>query len=354
LNDCPENTCDGTRTDLVTEDENVVGYVTIKNKLNWEVSVEIVTFEGNIPDRGWWMRGFVFTIGSKRVVRDFPFGNEQSRWFETISFTDAFPGSSIRCGDDIDVLLVVQVTNDKRNNNAPRSLAYTTLATSKRSFELPPGAEGRTTQISLCCECTIRTQTQNDWGNLCTLSRTSESARIRDVVCRRDEFWGWSGNWCFPNGLQIGCTSGHTATFNSPEALANYLDDESTPAVLTQSWVNPPTRSLGGLAGELAGLALNLKLDQCDADWSTSCNTLSSLHVCRHPTNSGRTQCQPFWGQTVEQIFAQANSVLGGCSTGNVSQLFECVRYINRAFVDGKRLWEAPDFVANAGCPGSS
>jgi len=339
---------------LITEDGTVVGFAVIKNKLNWEVSVEIVTFEGNVPDRGWWMKGFVFTVGSKRTVRDFPFGNEQSRWFEIISFADAFPGSSVSCGDDIDVLLVVQVTNDKRNNNGARSLAYLTLAgPSKKSFQLPPGAETRTTEVNLCCECTIRTQTQNDWGNLCTLQplRTADSARIREVVCRRDEFWTWSSAWCFPNGIQVGCSSGFTATWTSPSALATYLDDESTAAVLSQNWVNPPNRALGGLAGETAGLALNLKLDECDAEWSTSCSTLRSLHVCRHPNSSGRTQCQPFWGQTVGQIFAQANSVLGGCSSGNVAQLFECVRYINRAFVDGKRLWEAPDFVANGDCP---
>jgi len=354
LNDCPENTCTGVRKDLLTEDGHVVGFATIKNKLNWEVSVEIVTYEGNIPDRGWWMKGFVFTVGSKRTVRDFPFGNEQSRWFEVISFTDAFPGQTIRCGDDIDVLLVVSVTNDKRNNNAPASLAYLTLAgSSKKSFQLPPGAETRTTELNLCCECTIRTQTQNDWGNLCTLNngRTTDSARIREVVCRRDEFWEFASSWCFADGITIGCSAGFTAAWTNPNALATYLADEATAAVLSQNWVNPPNRALGSLAGETAGLALNIKLDECDADWSTSCTTLRSLHVCRHPNDSGRTQCQPFWGQTVGQIFAEANAVLGGCDEGNVSELFECVRYINRAFVDGKRLWEAPDFVANGQCP---
>jgi hypothetical protein len=356
MNDCPEDVCPGVTKDLVTEGGDVVGFAHFTNKLNGEVSVEFETFEGLVPDRGWWMKGFVFTVGSKRTVRDFAFGNEQSRWFETISFNDAFPGQTVRCGDNIDVLLVVQVTNDKRNNNAPRSLAYLTLGASKRSFELPPGAETRTTEVNICCECKMRTQTQNDWGNLCTLQpgkRTSDSARIREAVCRRDEFWTFASAWCFPNGIQVGCSSGFTATFTDANALAAYLDDESTPAVLSQNWVNPPTRSLGGLAGETAGLALNLKLDECDADWSTSCNNLRGLTVCRHPTNSGRTQCQPFWGLTVGQIFDQANSVLGGCSQGNVAELFECVRYINRAFVDGKALWEAPDFVANAGCASS-
>jgi hypothetical protein len=354
MNNCPENTCPGVRKDLLTEGGDVVGFAVIRNKLNWEVSVEITTFEGNIPDRGWWMKGFVFTVGSKRTVRDFPFGNEQSRWFEVISFNDAFPGESISCGDDIDVLLVVSVTNDKRNNNAPNSLAYLTLTgPNKKSFQLPPGAETRTTNVPLCCECTIRTQTQNDWGNLCTLNnkRTADSARIREAVCRRDEFWNFASAWCFNGGIQVGCTGGFTATWTTPANLAVYLADEATPAVLTQNWVNAPQRALGGLAGETAGLALNIKLDECDAEWSTSCTTLRSLHVCRHPTSAGRDQCQPFWGQTVGQIFAQANSVLGGCSSGNPAQLFECVRYINRAFVDGKRLWEAPDFVANADCP---
>jgi hypothetical protein len=243
------------------------------------------------------MRGFIFTVGSKRTVRDFAFGNEQSRWFETISFNDAFPGQTVNCGDAVDALVVVQVTNDKRNNGAPRQLTYLTLTgPSKKSFELPEGHETRTIRVEICCECTIRTQTQNDWGNLCTLNnkKTADSARIREAVCRRDEFWTFASAWCFPNGIQVGCSGGFTATWTDAQALAAYLDDESTAAVLTQSSVNAPSRSLGGLAGETAGLALNIKLDECDAEWSTSCNTLSSLSVCRHPTSSSRTQCQPF------------------------------------------------------------
>jgi len=257
----------------------------------------------------------------------------------------------IPCGATITYFATALVTNDKRHNNGAKFHVYPRHeGPLKKSFALPPNIHDYELQYTLCCECTIRSQTQNDFGNLCNApARTSDSARVRQIACYENSFWTWAADWCFVGGLTIGCTSGHTATWTSPVTLATYLDDESTPAVLTQNWVDPPLRALGGLAGETAGLALNLKFDECDAEWSTSCNNLRDLTVCRHPT-SIHNDCQPFWGSTIGQIFNTANSVLGGCSSGNVNQLRDCVRYINRAFVDGKRAFENPDFIANGGC----
>jgi hypothetical protein len=203
----------------------------------------------------------------------------------------------------------------------------------------------------LCCECTMRTQTQNDFGNICHLQpeRTTENARVREIACYTDEFWTWSSSWCFPNGITVGCTAGNTVTWTSPASLQGYLADETSPHVLAQDYVDPPRRTVGYLAAELAGLALNIQLDECDADWSSSCSHLRDLTVCQHP-NSVHPECEPYWGSTIGEIFAQANSVVGGCTTGDVQQLFQCVRYINRAFVDGKRFWESPDFLAHSTC----
>jgi len=355
INSCPEETCPGVRYDLATENGVVVGYVTLKNKLNWEVSMEVITFEGSVPNRGWWITGLVFTIGSKRTVKEFAFGNEKTRWFEVISFKDAFPLDTIPCGGSVSVLVVVEVTNDKRNTNRVKQNAYIgnpCEAPSKRTFPLPPDVDCYRVDYDICCECTIRTQSQNDWGNLCTLlpQRTFNNERIRDAVCTRDHIWFSTESWCFNEGLQVGCDGGYSLTFTSPFALANYLADETTPRVLTQNYVDPPHASLGGLAAETASLQLNLKLDECSADWSSSCTLLRTLAVSQHPNNPSRTQCEPFWGLTVGEIFDQANAVLGGCTQGNAAELYTCVRYINRQFVDGKRLWQNPDFDATGSC----
>lgn len=49
--------------------------------------------------------------------------------------------------------------------------------------------------------------------------------------------------------------------------------------VLTQSYVNPVT-TLGQLVAEAATLTLNARFDECDADWSSSCQQMSDVKVC--------------------------------------------------------------------------
>jgi len=300
------------------------------------------------------MLGLNIQIGSRRVVKDWSRSTAQSRWFSTIDLDAATSGAAV-CDGTVDVIVAVLATNDKRNNNGATVRAYPVNAPSKRSFTLPPNIQDFAITYDICCECTIRSQTQNDFGNICyaqpTPSRTSDSPRIREIACYTNDFWTWSSSWCFPSGLIVGCSSGFTVTYSNPTAVATSWADETTARVLTQNFVNPTRGQVGLLAAETAALTLNTKLDECDAEWSTSCTHLADYHVCEHPS-SIHNDCQPWWGQTVSAILAQANSVLGGCQAGDANALATCVRYINRAFVDGKRLWEAPDFLL-AGCQSS-
>jgi len=143
----------------------------------------------------------------------------------------------------------------------------------------------------------------------------------------------------------VGCTAGFTSTWTNPTAVATGWADETTARILDQNYVNPTKGQVGLLAAETAALTLNTKLDDCDSDWSTSCTHLEDYFVCEHP-NSVHPECMPWWGQTVSSILAEANRVVGGCDLNEVDpqDMAVCVRYINRAFVDGKRLWEAADF----------
>jgi len=299
------------------------------------------------------MRGLHIELGSERIVRDFVRGAEQNRWFETAEMHLTYPRNNpLHCGAPVTFFAAAEVTNDRADHNPHLIIVYPVPRGGpvpvKRNFPLPPNWQQYDQTYTICCECTIRTQTQEDYSNLCSApvhSRTFQSARERAISCYRDNFWTWSQAWCFPNGITVGCSTGYTAQWTTVQALTSYFPDETTPAVLTRNWVNPPNRALGYLAAESAALTLNIRFDTCDADFSSSCGRLENLNVCKHPTNpQGTPQCNGFHGRTVGSILAQANSVLGGCSTGDANALFTCVQYINRAFVDGKRLWEALDF----------
>ncbi len=57
----------------------------------------------------------------------------------------------------------------------------------------------------------------------------------------------------------IGHAGGFTATWNSSQAVADFLPDGSTPGVLDQDYVDPITTSAGVLASPILGLRLNVE-----------------------------------------------------------------------------------------------
>jgi len=295
------------------------------------------------------MRGIHIEIGSERIVRDFVYGAEQNRWFEAAEMHLAFPRNNpLDCGSQVTFFAAAEVTNDRADHTPNLIIVYPFLSSPvKRNFPLPPNWQSYDLNYTLCCECTIRTQTQEDYSNLCAapVHRTFQSARERAISCYRDDFWTFSQAWCFPNGITVGCSAGYTAQWTTVQALTAYFPDESTPHVLTKSWINAPNRALGYLAAECAALQLNIQFDLCDVDFASSCHNLEDVYVCKHPTNpQGTPECNGFHGMTVGAILALADNVLGGCTAGDPNAMYICVQYINRAFVDGKRLWEALDF----------
>ncbi len=107
-----------------------------------------------------------------------------------------------------------------------------------------------------------------------------------------------------------------------------------SPGALTSNYVNPTNRiEAGSFAGEVAALALNLRFDDCDADWSTSCIELRQVRVCHS------NPCKTWEGWTVGEIFDLGNNVLGGCTPmSQINKLDGCIQFINNAFRGGAEL----------------
>ncbi len=129
----------------------------------------------------------------------------------------------------------------------------------------------------------------------------------------------------YPGGsVSIGGT--RSLTFTSAAAIQSFLPQGGTPASLTKSATNPTSSSAGNLAAQV--LALRLAVDFSAAGKTKT--GLGSLVMI-----SG-----PFAGQTVIQILAVANAVLGGQTSAlpsgmAVSTLNGIVESLNLNFHEG-------------------
>ena len=123
--------------------------------------------------------------------------------------------------------------------------------------------------------------------------------------------------------VQIGGTK--YAKFTSAKAIQNYLPAGGTPGRLAATVTNPLTTAAGVLAGQVLALKLNV-------DFSNKAITQAGLASLR--VKAGL----PLAGQTVTQVLAVANAVLGGAalpSGVSLSQLNELVDGINNNFDNG-------------------
>lgn len=129
----------------------------------------------------------------------------------------------------------------------------------------------------------------------------------------------------FPYGLVIGCTTGYTITLTNSNAVLDFLPQGGTPAGLTQSYIDPTV--LGNvLAGQVAALTLSVGFDNYYADFGAAPGHLSDLVITTGD----------FAGMTVAQVLAEANKVLGGCSSSyTAAQLNAAVTSINENFDNG-------------------
>lgn len=164
----------------------------------------------------------------------------------------------------------------------------------------------------------FRTQSQGGWGTYCHGDNPG---------CYRDDWFDVN----FPNGVTVGCTNGFTVHFTSSAAVRDFIPHGGKPAVLTQNHVDPTEKiDSGVLASQVLALALSLGFDAGDPDFGGGPDMLADQVIC----NTG-TACD---GMTVQQLFDEANIVLGGCTgTAGISpgELNTCLTMVNENFTDG-------------------
>lgn len=128
----------------------------------------------------------------------------------------------------------------------------------------------------------------------------------------------------FPNGVTVGCATGFTMVMNSAAAVQAYLPSGSTPAVLTQNYVDAGPNTI--LGGQLLTLALSIGFDLYDADFGAGQQHLGDMVIANGD----------FAGKTVAEFLAIANDVFGGCSTDYTpDQLNEAATAINENYDNG-------------------
>ncbi|HSH66503.1 MAG TPA: hypothetical protein VLB84_12110 [Bacteroidia bacterium] len=169
----------------------------------------------------------------------------------------------------------------------------------------------------------FRTQTQGGWG--------APAHGNNPGKYMQTNFAG-----AFPNGLTVGCNN--TLTLTSAQAVTDYLPAGGTPAVLKTSYTNPTTLK-NNLASQLVTLTLSVQFDLYDPNFSSSSIQLGDLVIA-----SGT-----FKGMSIKDFLAEANKVLGGCSSSyTAAQVSDALTSINENFDDGTKnggFLECPDKI---------
>lgn len=165
-------------------------------------------------------------------------------------------------------------------------------------------------------------------------SSASQTITVNEIACKYTTVtqggWGANcsgGNWgCyldrnfaanFPTGLTVGSVAnGKYVSLTSASAIHAFLPTGGTPSALTKAWTNPTKKTLPNtLVGQAVTLTLNVKF------FPNSAN-LVVLHGS-------------FAGQTVNQMLAIANAVLGGSNAYSASSVNDVLNSININFDNG-------------------
>lgn len=165
-------------------------------------------------------------------------------------------------------------------------------------------------------DCTgFRTQTQGGWG--------AKPAGNNPGVYVHANFAS-----AFPNGLTIGC-GGNTLTLTSAQAVTDFLPSGSTPSLLpVGNTVNPGGSYSNVLAGQLVTAVLNVGFDANDPNFSSNTTKTGDLVIV-----SGT-----FAGLTINQLIAEANKTIGGCSSKYTpSQLNTALSSFNENYDNGTK-----------------
>jgi len=154
--------------------------------------------------------------------------------------------------------------------------------------------------------------TQGGWGTRCSGNNPG---------CLRDNNFAA----VYPSGLTIG--GNKTLKFTSSLAVQNYLPAKSTPAVLTNSYINPLSTESGVLGGQVLALRINVNFSDAGITDPGLGGTIAM--------NAG-----PFAGLTVRQLLAIGEQVLGGNLSAltpfsaSVSALNDALTAQNEGFTD--------------------
>ncbi|MCC6725296.1 MAG: T9SS type A sorting domain-containing protein [Saprospiraceae bacterium] len=141
----------------------------------------------------------------------------------------------------------------------------------------------------------------------------------------------------FPSGLTVGCTK--TLKLTTATAVTNFLPSGGTPAALTTNLVNP-TNYNNTFAGQVVALKLNVVFDAYDPNFAPSTTLLGNLII-----GSGT-----FAGWTVNQLLAEAEKKLGGCTSAyTLAQLNAAVTAVNENYENGS----SNNNYLNCPCPAS-
>jgi len=134
-------------------------------------------------------------------------------------------------------------------------------------------------------------------------------------------------HWSLLDTVIIGCDTigGKKLTFTTSQAITEFLPQGGKPRPLDSSCVNPNFK-ISVLAGQVLALALNIGFDLADSSFGNSNNHLEDLCVAYGT----------FEGWTVEEVFLEANRILGGCTSEYTpSEINDAVGKINENFEDG-------------------
>jgi hypothetical protein len=142
---------------------------------------------------------------------------------------------------------------------------------------------------SLIC-APLRTYSQGGWGATNNPAKNYMHANFASA---------------FPNGLTIGCGS-KKISLTTAQAVTDFLPSGSTSRVLNNgTLVNPGTSYKNVLAGQLVAAVLSTTFDAYDTTFAAGRNSLGSMIFID----------APFAGMTVDQLIAEANNIIGGCSS---------------------------------------
>jgi hypothetical protein len=131
----------------------------------------------------------------------------------------------------------------------------------------------------------------------------------------------------FPGGLQVGCyPNNYYVSLTTAQAITNLLPTGGQANALTMNYTDPPAIK-NVLVGHLVALTLSTGFDVVDPNFGEAGITLGQMVI-----GSGT-----FANWTVADFLAEANKVLGGCSTSYTpAQVLETATAINENYVDGK------------------